>query len=86
MGCFPVIEYIEETMAEVTTCWARRPANCLTRSHEASSALRLTGSTDGCPKLSWRVDRFEQILLDTISEVKIVSVTVSPAGPETGGV
>ena len=68
-----VLEYIEGAMAEVTACWARRPADCLTRSHEASSALRLTGSTGGCPKLSELVDRIEQIFLDTI-------------GPETGGV
>ena len=59
---------------------------CLTRSHEASSALRLTGSTGGCPKLSLRVDSFEQILVGHHSEVKIVSVTASPAGPGIDGV
>ena len=58
-----VLEYIEE--AEVTACWAKWPAGCLTGNFEASSALRLTGSTGGCPKLSERVDRIEQIILDT---------------------
>ena len=60
-----VLEYIEEANAEITACWAKRPAGCLTGSHEASSAFRLTGSTSGCRKLSERVDRIEQIILDT---------------------
>ena len=48
-----VLEYIEEAMAEVTACWAKWPDGCLTGNLEAR----------GCPKLSERVDRIEQIIL-----------------------
>ena len=60
-----VLEYIEEAMAEATACWAKWPAGCLTGNLEVSSAFSLTGSTGGCPKLSERVGRIEQIVLDT---------------------
>ena len=60
-----VLEYIEEAMAEVTACWVKRPAGCFTENHKNCGAFRLTGSTGGCPKLSERVDRIEQIILDT---------------------
>ena len=59
-----VLEYIAEAMAEVTACWEKRPAGCLMENHEEFSAFRLTGSTGGCPKLSERVDRIEQIIVD----------------------
>ena len=64
-GASTVLEHIEEAMAEVTACWVKRPAGCFTENHEDRSALWLTGSTGGCPKLSERVDRIEQIILDT---------------------
>ena len=54
-----VLEYIEEAMAEVTACWMKRPAGCLTENHEECSPFRLTGSTGGCLKLSEQVDRIE---------------------------
>ena len=60
-----VLEYIEEAMAEVTACWARFPVSCPSGELEASGACRLAGSKGGCPKLSERVDRIEQIILDT---------------------
>ena len=60
-----VLEYIEEAMAEVTAFWAKWPASCSEGNPGASGAFRLTGSTGGCPKLSERVDRTEQIILDT---------------------
>ena len=44
-------EYIEEAMAEVTACWAKWPAGCVTGNLEASGALRLTGSTGGLPEV-----------------------------------
>ena len=64
-----VLEYIEEAMAEVTACWAKRPAGCLTDNHEEFSAFRLTGSTGGSPKLRERVDRIEQIILYIFSHL-----------------
>ena len=60
-----VLEYIEEAMAEVTACWARLPVSCPSGELEASEACRLAGTKGGCPKLSERVDRIEQIILDT---------------------
>ena len=65
-----VLEHIEEAMAEVTACWAKWPAGCLTGNFEASSAFRLTGSTGDFPKLSERVDRIEQIILDTRAKLE----------------
>ena len=49
-------------MAEVTACWARLPVCCPSGELEAG---RLAGTKGGCPKLSERVDRIEQIILDT---------------------
>ena len=60
-----VLEYIEEAMAEVTACWARLPVCCPSGELEANEAGRLAGTKGGCPKLSERVDRIEQIILDT---------------------
>ena len=60
-----VLEYIEEAMAEVTACWARSPVCCPSGELEATEAGRLAGTKGGCPKLSERVDRIEQIILDT---------------------
>ena len=57
-----VLEYIEEAMAEVTACWAKWPLGCFTGNFEASSAFS--------PKLSERVDRVEQIILDTRAKLE----------------
>ena len=67
-------------MAEVTACWAKWPASCSAGNPGASGAFRLTGSKGGCPKLSERVDRIEQIIL----EAGTVRVAVWPAGQWCG--